>query len=147
MEAAMSDVRLDARNRDDICAYPGSVSSPVSQMKGWRTRRAYEASRAPRPLIEREPSAWPWSTTTYLAILVVAAFAVTVPKHCAGDWTFGHTAEAGAILAPVLDVLIIGRRRNSWSLAIAVGAAALATCLAVLWLVVMLRGGAAHCFD
>jgi hypothetical protein len=123
------------------------VSSPLSQAKAWRARRQYEKSRAPRPLIEKEPSAWPWVTTVYLGVLIVAALVVRVPEHCSGDWTFAHAAQAGAVLAPALDAVLISRRRGSWSLAIAVGAAALVTCMAVLWVVFLLRGGAAHCFD
>jgi hypothetical protein len=101
---------------------------------------------SPLSLIEREPWAWPWVTTVYLGALVVAGLVVSVPEHCAGDWTFARAAQASAVLAPALDAVFVSRRRGSLSLAIAVGAAALVTCLAVLWLVMLLRGGAANCF-
>jgi hypothetical protein len=122
------------------------VSSHLSQVQEWRARRDHQKSRGPRPLIERESSAWPWVTTVYLGVFIVAALIVSVPEHCAGDWPFARAAQAGAVLAPALDAVLISRRRGSWSLAIAVGTAAIVACMAVLWLVILLRGGAANCF-
>lgn len=101
----------------------------------------------PEPLIQKEPSQWPWCATAYLGALAVAALAVPAPEHCAGDWGFAYAAIAGGVISPLIDTVLIARRRRALGPAIVIGLATLVAIAAVLYIVVLLRGGAAHCFD
>jgi hypothetical protein len=113
---------------------------------GWRSRRG-RGSSGPPPLIEKEPGAWPWCATVYLVSLAVIAVAHHPSAHCAHDWTFGRLALAGAAVAPVLDAILIGRRRRDAGLGIAVGGAALVVAFAAQWLVILVWCGSAGAFD
>jgi len=99
------------------------------------------------PLIAKEPGWWPWCTTVYLLGLAVVAYAVTPSTHCASDSTFSKVALAGTILAPVLDSVLINRRRHDTQLALGVSGVSLVVGLFWLMLVILIRCGSAGAFD
>jgi hypothetical protein len=83
----------------------------------------------------------------YLLGLGVVAYIVTPSAHCASDWTFSKVALVGAVLAPVLDCLLISRRRHDAQLALGVSGVSLVVGLFWLMLVIVLRCGAVGAFD
>jgi hypothetical protein len=79
--------------------------------------------------------------------LAVVSSVLTPSAHCAHDWGFGKAGLAGAILAPALDCVLIGRRRNDIQLALGISGVSLVVGLFWLMLVIMLRCGSAGAFD
>jgi hypothetical protein len=98
-------------------------------------------------LIEKEPGWWPWCTSAYLIGLAVVVAITTPSAHCASDWTFAKVALAIAVLAPVLDCLLISRRRHDVQLALGVSGVSLLVGLGWLMLVTLIWCGSAGAFD
>jgi hypothetical protein len=84
----------------------------------------------PAPLIEKEPSAWPWFTTAYVIVLFFAAVIVPVDL-CDGGWGWGRVTLSAAVAASVIDGSVIGFRRRDTGLAVVVGFGSLVVALTV----------------